>query len=181
MLLERFPPKPNWVVKRAPTQAMPSAFLWPVLVPCAPSVLRRRLPWALGLHMAHRLSARKIRSDQALTPELVHRIAASLLPRRNDYGTNTYDDLVTELANFGIKKRGSFTRLMKRHRKQLIQIDRDPLLPWEVTFFSQEFGESFVQDALRRQYWFALPAMIRTALELEFGEAAAIYEEATST
>jgi len=27
---------------------MPSAFSWPVLVPSAPSVLRRRLPWALG-------------------------------------------------------------------------------------------------------------------------------------
>ena len=35
---------PNWAVKRTPTQAMPSAFLWPVLVPYAPSVLRRRLP-----------------------------------------------------------------------------------------------------------------------------------------
>ena len=39
---------PNWAVKRTPTQAMPSAFSWPVLVPSAPSVLRRRLPWALG-------------------------------------------------------------------------------------------------------------------------------------
>ena len=30
---------------------MPSAFSWPLLVPCAPSVLRRRLPLALG-HMS---------------------------------------------------------------------------------------------------------------------------------
>ena len=44
-----FQPAPNWAVKRTPTQAMPSAFSWPVLVPCAPAVLRRRLPWALGL------------------------------------------------------------------------------------------------------------------------------------
>ena len=29
---------------------MPSALSWPVLVPYAPAVLRRRLPWALG-HM----------------------------------------------------------------------------------------------------------------------------------
>jgi hypothetical protein len=28
---------------------MPSAFSWPVLVPYAPSVLRRRLPWTLGV------------------------------------------------------------------------------------------------------------------------------------
>src|SRR3989344_4952948 len=42
---------PNWAVKRTPTQAMPSAFSWPVLVPSAPAVLRRRLPWALGPHL----------------------------------------------------------------------------------------------------------------------------------
>ena len=40
-------PWPNWSVKRAQTWAMPSAFSWPMSVPCAPSVLRRRLPWAL--------------------------------------------------------------------------------------------------------------------------------------
>jgi hypothetical protein len=39
---------PNWAVKRTPTLAMASPFLWPVLVPYAPSVLRRSLPWALG-------------------------------------------------------------------------------------------------------------------------------------
>lgn len=129
--------------------------------------------------MRKRPSARNVRDAELLTPQSVHKIAASLLPRRNDYGNNTYDDLVVELANFRIGTRGAFMRLMKRHRKQLLQIDRDPLLPWEVNFFSQEFGEAFVRDALRRQYWFALPAMIRTALELEFGEAAAVYEEVT--
>ena len=41
-------PWPNWAVKRTPTLAMASPSSWPVLVPCAPSVLRRRLPWALG-------------------------------------------------------------------------------------------------------------------------------------
>src|SRR5690606_7435913 len=46
--------RPNWAVKRTPTRAMPSAFSWPLLVPCAPSVLRRRLPWALGHYKFHR-------------------------------------------------------------------------------------------------------------------------------
>ena len=32
---------------------MPSAFSWPLLVPYAPAVLRRRLPWALGLTCQH--------------------------------------------------------------------------------------------------------------------------------
>ena len=39
-------PRPSLTVRSTRTQprAMPSAFSWPLLVPCAPSVLRRRLP-----------------------------------------------------------------------------------------------------------------------------------------
>ncbi len=129
--------------------------------------------------MVHRQSARQVRESQSLTAALVHKIAASLLPKRNDYGINNYDELVDELAQFGITSRGAFSRLMKRHRRELLNIDRDWLEPWEVKFFSEEFGEAFVKDAIRRQYWFALPAMIRNALELEYGDAAAVYEETT--
>jgi len=128
--------------------------------------------------MAHRQSARQVRESQSLTGALVHKIAASLLPKRNDYGINSYDELVDELAKFGITTRGAFARLMKRHRRELLTIDRDWFQPWEVKFFSEEFGEAFVKDAIRRQYWFALPAMIRNALELEYGDAASVYEEA---
>jgi len=35
--------QPNRAVKRTPTRAMASPLSWPLLVPCAPSVLRRRL------------------------------------------------------------------------------------------------------------------------------------------
>lgn len=42
--------------------------------------------------------------------------------------------------------------------------------------FTDEYGEGFVRDAIRRQYWFAYPALVRTAAEIEFGEEAAIYE-----
>jgi hypothetical protein len=41
--------QPNRAVKPTPILAMASPFYWPVLVPCAPSVLRRRLPWALAI------------------------------------------------------------------------------------------------------------------------------------
>ncbi len=126
--------------------------------------------------MPRHLSARQKRNSQPLTSALVHKIAASVLPKRNDYGVNTYDDIVDELSKFGISNRGDFIKFMKRHRQELLRIDRDPLLPWEVNLFSQEFGAAFVKDAIRRQYWFALPAMIRNALELEFGELAAVYE-----
>lgn len=49
---------------------MPSAFSWPVLVPCAPSVLRRRLPWALA--------TRRVRMRKAVTsPTFEHYLSVT--------------------------------------------------------------------------------------------------------
>ena len=42
--------------------------------------------------------------------------------------------------------------------------------------FAAEFGEEVMQDFERRQYWFAYPALVRTAAEMAFGEAAEVYE-----
>ena len=108
----------------------------------------------------------------------MHAVARNLFPRRNDYSDLPWDELLPELARFGIVTRGAFTRLMKRHRRRLIAIDRDRLSTREVAFFKQEFGAAFVSDALRGQYWFALQALVRTAMELQFGEAAAVYDAA---
>ena len=59
--------RPNWAVKRTPTRAMPSAFSWPLLVPCAPSVLRRRLPGALGV-MFDEATLRKLAEWEPIAP-----------------------------------------------------------------------------------------------------------------
>lgn len=80
------------------------------------------------------------------------------------------DELAKELAGHGITSRARFSRLMKKHRRSLVDIDRSRLSCWEVRFFCEKFGEAFVKDALRRQYWFAFPALVRIAMELEFGE-----------
>ena len=128
--------------------------------------------------MTRYIAARRCRNKQPLSAELIHRVTARLFPKRSDYGVNSYEDIMQELAKFGILNRGGFTRLMKRHRRELIRIDRSRLAPWEIKHFSESFGEAFVKDALRRQYWFALPAMIRNAMELEFGEDAAVYGDA---
>lgn len=34
----------------------------------------------------------------------------------------------------------------------------------------ESFGETFVKDAMRRQYWFALPGLVRVAIEIRYGE-----------
>ena len=37
---------------------------------------------------------------------------------------------------------------------------------------SESFGEAFVKDAVRRQYWFAFPGLVRVAIDVRFGEQA---------
>ena len=124
-----------------------------------------------------RLSARQHRLAEPLSAGRMHMVMRCLFPRRSDYSNAPWNELLPELARFGIVTRGVFTRLMKRHRRALITIDRDPLSPREVAYFKQEYGEEFVRDALRRQYWFALQALVRTAMELEFGEAAEVRDD----
>jgi hypothetical protein len=120
------------------------------------------------------LSARARLAQRPLSGEVIHKIMARIFPRKNDYGDASFDELVPELAQFGICTTGKFRRMMTKHRKTLLRIDRDPLAPWEERHFAEDHGASFVKDAVRRQFWFAYPALVRTAAELEFGEEAAI-------
>lgn len=114
---------------------------------------------------------------QPLTGELIHRLMSRLFARRNDYGTASFEELVPELARFGITTRGQFRRLMTRHRRALLRMDRRRLGPDEICIYIDECGEDFLRDATRRQFFFAYPALVRNAAEMEFGEAAAVYEE----
>lgn len=121
-------------------------------------------------------SARQAMYARPLTGETIHRAMSRLFPKRNDYGDASFDELVPELARFGIVSFGQFKMLMTRHRRALLRLDRSRLSKVELRHAVAEYGEPFVSDAVRRQYWFAYPALVRTAAEFQFGEAAAIYE-----
>jgi hypothetical protein len=122
--------------------------------------------------MRKRISLRRIALAAPLTPELVRKVMRGIFPSRNDYviDMKQFQDLLTDLQRFGIGNRGELKRLMTKHRKALLRDDRSPLLQWEQRHFSEMFGTQFVRDAVRRQYWFAYPALVRNALESEFGE-----------
>ena len=115
-------------------------------------------------------SARQKKAAVPLEPANAHAVVRTLLPKRNDYGPGIDEELVRELAAVGVQTRGALARLIKRHRRRLLAIDRDRLAGWEQRHFVESFGAEFVRDACRRQYWFALPALVRIALELEYGE-----------
>ncbi len=129
--------------------------------------------------MNRRSSARTKVYQQPLTAELIRKVMQGIFPRRNDYVEDMalYEELLPELRRFGIADRGSLERLMKKHRQSLMADDRSPLATWEQRHFSEMFGAEFVRDAVRRQYWFAYPALVRNALESEFGEVASVHVE----
>lgn len=62
---------------------------------------------------------------------------------------------------------------MRKHRRSLLNADKSRLAPWELRAFSEDLGAAFVVDAVRRQFWFAYPALVRIAIEMEFGSGAA--------
>lgn len=125
-----------------------------------------------------RTPARRKARERPLSAAVIHQVMSRIFPKRNDYGTASFDELVPELARFGITTLGGFRALMTKHRRALLRVDRDRLSPRERLMFAEHFGESFVRDATRRQYWFAYPALVRIAAEMEFGERAAVHDDA---
>lgn len=125
------------------------------------------------------LSARRKKLLEPLTAPLVRKVMRSIFPVKNDYVSDMklFEELLPELRRFGIHTRGSFQLLMKKHRRALLVDDRSRLSLHEQQHFVGMFGSEFVSDAVRRQYWFAYPALVRNALESEFGEAAAVWAE----
>lgn len=124
----------------------------------------------------NRPSARQLIYAMPLTGETIHRVMSRIFPKKNDFGDGAFEELVPELARFGVTSAGDFKRLMTKHRRALLRLDRSRLSAWERRNFTEEYGGEFVNDAIRRQYWYAYPALVRTAAEFEFGEAAAVYE-----
>ena len=74
--------------------------------------------------------ARQRLAQKALTGALIHKVMSRLFPKRSDYGSASFEELVPELAKFGITHVGAFQKLVKKHRRELIAIDRDHLAPW---------------------------------------------------
>ena len=121
-----------------------------------------------------RTPARVAKKRAPLSGMAIHRVMRSLFPKRNDHGDAPFEELVPELANFGVTTVGEFERLMKRHRRQLLIIDNSPMDAWHLEYYAREFGVD-TRDSERRHYWFAYPALVRTAAELEWGEAAVVW------
>ena len=125
-------------------------------------------------------SAKTRRRQRPLTAELIRSLLRKLFPKKNDHvhDLSAFQELIPELARFEITDHGKFERLMKKHRRALLIDDKSRLSSIEQKYYAEWFGIEETADAVRRQYWFALPGFVRNALESEFGEDARVsFEE----
>lgn len=120
-------------------------------------------------------SARARSDEQPLTPALIRKIVLSLFGRRHAYGDSDIAELIPEMARFGITTRKSFLRLMKKHRRALIDDARRRMRRAETLWLAAEFGPGGL-DTHANKSWYAITGQVRIAMELEFGEDACVYE-----
>ena len=99
----------------------------------------------------------------------------SLFPRRNDCSSKEdLEEVLPELKAFGINSKKDLRLFLKRNRKWLIMVDKEPMDLLHQKIYREDIGDRDFLDSMRRQYWFCYPALVRNALEKEFGKE---YEE----
>ena len=117
--------------------------------------------------MSRRKEIDKEEFDLAYLQKIMH----SLFPKRNDCSSLTdLEELVAELFHFSITTKLQVRLFLKKYRRQLLCIDKESLDPCHQRLYREELGDDVYLDAIRRQYWFCYPGLIRIALEIEFGD-----------
>ncbi|WP_281706001.1 hypothetical protein [Aeromonas taiwanensis] len=115
-----------------------------------------------------RKSARSVRDNESLAPQYVRKVVLSLFTKNHDYAGCTAEDLLPELADFGITTRKGFRLLMKRHPRALLVDENQRLRRAETLGLREDFGPGGV-DVHRNISRFAISGLVREALEKEFG------------
>jgi hypothetical protein len=113
-------------------------------------------------------------SMRSLTPQAVHKALSRFFPAKNDDFPSDYVEELAELRAFGIAAEEQLDELLHRRAEGVMEIDRSPMSESNIRMHSEDSGEEFVATRLREGFWFSYPALLRIALELEFGKA---YEE----
>jgi hypothetical protein len=113
-----------------------------------------------------------------LSPETVYEILKEVFPKQNDFFECSYYEETEELEYFEINSIDKLRSLLLRRRQEIMEIDQSPMDEIHINHYKQELGKEIVEERLKNNYWFAYPALLRLALELEFGERYKIYSEA---
>lgn len=118
-----------------------------------------------------RLNRRKEIEQETFDLCHLQKMMRSLFPKKNDCASmSDLAEVVGELNQFGISNRKELRLFLKRHRRWLLNTDKEPMDMVHQRFYRKDLGEREFLDAMRRQYWFCYPALIRNAMEVECGE-----------
>jgi len=112
-----------------------------------------------------------------LTAAGVHDVLKRFFPARNDDFACDYAEELQELLDFQIRTEEQFVDLLRRRAVEVMEIDRSPMDDYQVRLHAQDLGEDYVAKRLREGFWFSYPALLRMALELEFGDTYRDYAE----
>ena len=110
-----------------------------------------------------------------LTTEDIYSILLQTLPEQNDFYKNDYCEELEELLYFGIDTKISLLDLIVKHRETLLDIDGEELDEFHIKYYKEKYGEDYVNNRINNKFWFSYSALLRIALELEFGEKYAEY------
>jgi hypothetical protein len=106
----------------------------------------------------------------ALTPKSVHRVLKRFFPAKNDNFECSYVEELGELNDFRIATEEQLVGLLQKRAEEVMEIDRSPMNEGEIRMHSDGEGEEPVAKRLREGFWFSFPALLRIALELEYGK-----------
>ena len=101
----------------------------------------------------------------------VRAILSEYFPRKNDDFPSPYQEELSELNHFGISTPSQLRGLLSKWSVRIMEIDASPMSDEDIAMHKEALGDDYVVKRLESGYWFAYPALLRMALELEFGEA----------
>jgi len=107
---------------------------------------------------------------RALTTTTVHEALKQFFPAKNDDFHCSYEEELKELHDFGITTEYQLLNLLHKRAEAVMEIDRSPMDDSDIQMHIDAEGKEFVENRLRTGFWFSYPALLRIALELEYGE-----------
>jgi len=119
----------------------------------------------------------KIDPSTSLNESILYGILKDTFPAQNDYSQADYKEELAELKHFGISTVFELETLLQKHRDQILEIDADPVDEQSENVYREMYGDAEIDENLEKGFWFALPGLLRLAMELEFGDS---YKEFSS-
>ena len=102
----------------------------------------------------------------------IYDVISSYFPRLNDNYHSDYVEELEELLHFRIRTTEELSHLLEKHIVEVLRRDKEAsiLCEQEKLLLIEEMGQKEVQVRIDRGFWFSYPALLRLALEIEFGE-----------